>query len=67
MRAMAQDLYDTLVRGLHLGSTKAVERAAAYLAEDAQTKVERKHFLQKKEQLDGILKEIFKLEVYVEI
>ena len=63
MRATAEDLFDTLVRGLHLGSTKAVEHATAYLAEDTQIKAERRRLLQRKEQLDGALKEIFKLEM----
>ena len=56
-------MFDTLVRGLHLGSTKTVEHAMAYLAEDPQIKAERRRLLQKKEQLDGALKEIFKLEM----
>ena len=63
MRATAEDLYDALVRGLHLGSTKAVEHAAVYLAEDAEVKIERGRLLQRKERLDIALKEIFKLEL----
>ncbi|KIP02346.1 hypothetical protein PHLGIDRAFT_79251, partial [Phlebiopsis gigantea 11061_1 CR5-6] len=63
MRATAEDLYDTLVRGLYLGSNKAVEHATAYLSEDAQVKAERKRHVQKKEQLGAALKEIFRLEV----
>ena len=61
MRAAAEDLYDTLVRGLSLGSNKAAKHAAAYLAEDTEITIKRKHLTEKKERLDVVLKELFKL------
>lgn len=63
VRATAEELYDTLVRGLSLASNKAVEHAMAYLAEDVEVKAERKRTSQNEERLHMVLKDLFKLEM----
>lgn len=63
VRATAEDLYDALVLGLGLGSDRAGEQAAMYLAEDPQVKAERRYLTQKKERLEAALNELLKLQM----
>ena len=59
LRSIGKGVQGALITGLSLGTEQATERAALYLAEDAQVGAQRVFLEQKKARLDGVLKKLY--------
>ena len=59
LRAIGKELQPALIDGLSLATELAGEKAAIFLAEDADIAAQRAALKQKKERLDGVLKKLF--------
>lgn len=63
LRSIANELQDSLINGLALGSENAAERASTYLMEDPEVSTTRTLLTQKNERLKAVLKKLYDFQV----